>query len=106
MRLFQGSSNERLTEIVGTIERVHVRRGMDFEVVHGVTFDVSPIDSDELISIRTFLFVSEANGMQQFMDDRSLRCTTRKTEGQILRATALPSSQVRPTATTKKSRCE
>ena len=50
MRLFFSSSIEKLTEIVGAIERVHIRRGMDFEVVHGVTLDVSPIDSDESVS--------------------------------------------------------
>ena len=76
MRLFLGSSNKRLTVIVSTIECVHLRRGIGFELSHGVTLDVPPKDRDEFISIRSVLFVIEANGMQKLMDDRRLPYTT------------------------------
>lgn len=103
MRLFFGSSVQRLTVIVGTIERAHLRRGIGFELSHGVTLDVSPKDRDELISIRAILFVIEANGMQKFMDDRRLRYTTRTIDRQILSAIGFGSSQVGPTAIAKRS---
>lgn len=60
------------TQVISLVQRVHLRRGISLEVVFLSTLNILPENRHGLISIRSRLFMSETNSVNQFVNDDAL----------------------------------
>lgn len=84
--------------VVWHIQRIHFPDRIPLKVVQGTRFDVIPLNPDVLVSICSWLFMEEANGMAKLMNDHThmvMAWLVRHSKGEVLFAPL--SSNIGPT---------